>query len=233
MQKLTIFFALILCCNVSLGQGTFSGRAASGMGSYRIPQGKSSSMPDYFKTLKKGDMVNWPGEQQVFEVIQVVDEKNAILKARPFNGSGRYLIKLSDDWATKVWYEGPTKSMVDDGSIRDIGQVRFQGTKSYTTVLGATSTISHVKHFTKAQVDDIRKKLLKENPGSVVLTLKSGISAVVQVVSKKGSSYKVKNLENNREIELKLKVLDSDSKKLLRSWKPSAEKNESEIEKEI
>jgi hypothetical protein len=95
--------------------------------------------PDEIPINGFGDVGYW-----AFEVGSIVDEKNMIVHL------GKYT----------YWVEGyQTNELADDQSIRILDPVQYVGSKKYTTVLGGTKQVRHLRVRTSKEIaNEIQKE---------------------------------------------------------------------------
>jgi hypothetical protein len=73
-----------------------------------------------------------------------------------------------------LWLEGvPTKDLVDDQEIVLMGQIKVQGTKSYSTVAGGSKTIRRIRFLGPKEIAELEQKAAVEAEDSLYRTWRS------------------------------------------------------------
>ena len=211
MIRLLLVLALFIVPQACFGQGTFNGAAAgqTGSGVVKFPITVTKQRID---AANEGAIVRF--ETSIYEVVQVVDDKNARLSIRSTQGKGGAIMGP----AVEVWYEGPTSGLADGQKIFELPEVRLTGTKTYESLAGPRTLIK-VKHYSEAETEKLVAKWKADNPDHVELTMKSGESSPVKIIEYKAGSVLVEYLGETSTI--KNSKLDKASKDVIKKWRKS------------
>ncbi|MGO9111292.1 MAG: SHD1 domain-containing protein [Thermoguttaceae bacterium] len=190
--------SVILCVAVAL---LFSfGRVAEAQTKVNTSKSKTRGLTKNQPRI--GDEGNWPSVGKVgqiryckFKVVQVVDEQNVLgeitLDERPrivaITRSGPDAPSHADTVGgpkqSIVWFNMPTKGMVDDSDFKTEEIFTVTGTKQYEAASGGTKTVFILKMRTQADVQaeqqaaaqelQKKKKLAAENRAAAEAKLKA------------------------------------------------------------
>ena len=148
-------------------------------------------------------IIYWP-EFTKMEIIQVVDEKSAIISV---DSERENVIPVL------VWYEGDTAGLTDGKEFKctEMKPVIEDGTKQYATVSGGTKTVRRVRDVTPEDMHEVF-------PTAMKLTTKKGESALAEIHESKSGRISVKYCYTGKSGIIRVSLLDNGSKDLVKDW---------------
>ena len=175
--------------------------------------------------VEEGAVVVWNDPIHTsFKVVQVLNENEALfsftidywVRSARDNSGMLDTTGLSGEFRTTdpiiFWFEGDTKDLTDGKRVEftDFPPVKRIGTKQYESVGGGSNTIHHVKPMTD---DDFLKM------GAVELSGKGIPKTWVIIKDVSSNQFVGHNVLRGVDAEVKLSILDKESKKIVRQWK--------------